>query len=93
MEISQDAEKKYAIINAIFCKKPSLDDLHGLTGIPKITLKRQIALLRNDYKMDIQFVRNTGVRGKTGYYLIVDWGIINKARFLANFSGVVFNRN
>ena len=89
MELNQDTLRKYQIIDSLVrLDKPSLADLHRETSIPEPTLKRQIALLRKEYQMDIQFIRHEGAVGKSGYYVLVDWGIIHPDRFLTNFGGL-----
>lgn len=84
MKVSQDTERKFAIIDALAqSRKPTLQDLHQATGIPVPSLKRQIAALRAEFEMKILFTREaTGHRGAGGYYTLVDWGIINRANFL-----------
>ena len=87
MSISQDTQKKYEILSAMaLLNKPTLADIVHATGIASSTVKRQIGLLRKEYRMDLQFIREaTGKRGKSGYYIIVDWGIINPKEFLKEF--------
>lgn len=56
-------------------EKPSLQDLHKATNIPESTIKRQLSALRDEFGMNILFVReSTGERGATGYYMLTDWG-------------------
>ncbi|MDD7804153.1 MAG: helix-turn-helix domain-containing protein [Endozoicomonas sp. (ex Botrylloides leachii)] len=89
MELNQDTQRKYLIIySLVSLNRPSLADLHNETSIPEATLKRQIALLRKEYQMDIQFVRHKKTVGKSGYYVLVDWGIIHPDKFLTSFGGL-----
>ena len=90
MILNQDTQRKYAIIDALVrLEKPTMKDLIDATNIPEPTMKRQIALLRKESLMDIRFVRteNTQGRGKSGYYFIADWGIINPTKFISEFGG------
>ncbi len=90
MSLSGDTRRKYVIIDALTrLDKPSISALIEETKIPEPTLKRQIGLLRKEYQMDIRFVRSpeaTG-KGRTGYYMIVDWGIINRTAFMSAYGG------
>lgn len=89
MELNQNTQRKYLIIDSLVrLEKTSLTDLHKETGIPEATLKRQINLLRKEYQMDIQFVRHENTAGKSGYYVLVDWGIIDSNKFLSSFGGL-----
>ncbi|MEG3383943.1 helix-turn-helix domain-containing protein [Salmonella enterica] len=76
MKISQDMKRKFALVNALSkTEKPSLQDLHKATNIPESTIKRQLSALRDEFGMNILFVReSTGERGATGYYMLTDWG-------------------
>ena len=89
MELNQDTHRKYLIIDCLArLNKPSLADLRRETSIPEVTLKRQMALLRKEYQMDIQFVRHKNALGNSGYYVLVDWGIINPDKFITSFGGL-----
>lgn len=73
-------KRKYALLAALGrLERPTLSDLHDVTGIPIPTLKRLMIDLRNDFCMQINFIR-TGIGG-SGYYELLDWGIINRDRF------------
>lgn len=87
MPLSKDRERKYAIISALSkLEKPSLRDLHRETKIPEPTLKRQLMIIREEFGMKILFVReSTGERGATGYYMLADWGIVDRSAFLRLF--------
>lgn len=65
MKISQDMKRKFALVNALSkTEKPSLQDLHKATEIPESTIKRQLSALRDEFGMNILFVReSTGERG------------------------------
>lgn len=77
MKISQDMKRKFALVNALSkTEKPSLQDLHKATNIPESTIKRQLSALRDEFGMNILFVReSTGERGATGYYMLTDWDL------------------
>lgn len=90
MSLSKDMRRKYAIINALSTlEKPSLRDLQHRTQIPESTLKRQLKLLRAEFAMSILFVREAnGVPGASGYYLLTDWGILDRSAFMRNFGAI-----
>lgn len=61
------------------------------TKLPEATLKRTIKTLRDDYDMEVVFVRDSSVapmgaqsgkRGRYGFYEIQTWGVLNQARIL-----------
>lgn len=87
MKISNEMKRKFELINFLSrTEKPSLHDLHKATGIPESTIKRQLAAIRNEFGMKILFVRETGgERGATGYYMLTDWGIIDREEFIKHF--------
>ena len=87
MKISQDMKRKFALVNALSkTEKPSLQDLHKATEIPESTIKRQLSALRDECGMNILFVReSTGERGATGYYMLTDWGILDRSSFLNRY--------
>ncbi|MBS9424192.1 helix-turn-helix domain-containing protein [Photorhabdus caribbeanensis] len=88
MKISRDMKRKFALVNALSkMEKPSLLGLHKATKIPESTIKRQLSTLRYEFGMSILFVReSTGERGATGYYMLTDWGIIDRSSFLNRYS-------
>ena len=88
MNISSDAKKKFDIIHVLSrTKKPTLQFISKETGIPESTLKRQIANLRNEYGMSISFVRDDDAEGKgrLGFYILHDWGIIDRTEFMQHY--------
>lgn len=61
------------------------------TNLPEATLKRIIRTLREDYDMEVVFVRDSSVapisaesgkRGRYGFYEIQTWGILDPDRVL-----------
>jgi hypothetical protein len=87
MKISQDMKRKFDLINVLSkTEKPSIHDLHSATKIPESTIKRQLAALRNEFGMKIQFVRDPGgERGAIGYYMLTDWGILDRDAFIQHY--------
>ncbi|NMU18901.1 ArsR family transcriptional regulator, partial [Vibrio parahaemolyticus] len=52
MKLSQDMSRKFELVNALSkLDKPSLHDLHSETKIPESTIKRQLAMLRDEFDM------------------------------------------
>ncbi|AIJ10657.1 Hypothetical protein ETEE_p1066 (plasmid) [Edwardsiella anguillarum ET080813] len=90
MKISQDMKRKFALVNALSkAEKPSLQDLHKFTDIPESTIKRQLSSLRDEFGMNILFVReSTGERGATGYYILTDWGILDRKAFITRYGNL-----
>ncbi|MGL5250219.1 MAG: helix-turn-helix domain-containing protein [Vibrionaceae bacterium] len=90
MKISQDMMRKFALVNALSkTEKPTLQDLHKATNIPESTIKRQLSSLRDEFGMDILFVRKpSGERGATGYYMLTNWGILNRSSFLSRYGNL-----
>ena len=84
MPLSQDMSRKFKLVNALSkLDQPSLQDLHMETGIPESTIKRQLAMLRDEFDMKILFIRQSkGTRGAAGYYMITDWGIVDRDKFI-----------
>ena len=87
MKLSQDMSRKFELVNTLSkLDKPSLHDLHRETGIPESTIKRQLAMLRNEFDMNILFIRESkGGRGATGYYMITCWGILDREKFILRY--------
>lgn len=85
--MSRNMARKFVLINALAkMDKPSLQDLSIATQISQSTIKRQISTLRNDFAMNILFVRElTGKAGTTGYYMLMDWGIFDRSSFLTRY--------
>ncbi|MGL5336208.1 MAG: helix-turn-helix domain-containing protein, partial [Enterovibrio sp.] len=90
MKISQDMMRKFALVNALSkTEKPSLQDLHEMTNIPQSTIKRQLSALREEFGMDILFVRKSSAeRGAAGYYMLINWGILNRSSFLNRYGNL-----
>lgn len=84
MIISRDMKRKFDIIDVLSrMEKPSLNDLHQATKIPESTIKRQLAAIRTEFAIKVLFVRETGgERGAVGYYMMTDWGIIDRDEFI-----------
>ncbi|MEK6162089.1 helix-turn-helix domain-containing protein [Vibrio cholerae] len=85
MKISQDMKRKFALVNALSkTEKPSLQDLHKATNIPESTIKRQLSALRDEFGMNILFVRESTERTRChlSYYMLTDWGILDRSSFL-----------
>ena len=80
--ISNESFRKYQIISAMAANADgaSLAEIELVTGIPGVTIKRQIRAIKNDFGMDIEFVRNE-TKGNSGKYVITQWGIITPAGF------------
>lgn len=87
MKVSNDMKRKFDLINMLSkTEKPSLHDLHQATRIPESTIKRQLSAIRTEFGMKILFVRETGgERGATGYYMLTDWGIIDREEFIKHY--------
>jgi hypothetical protein len=90
MAISRDIKRKFELVNALSKKnRPSLNDLHLETGIPESTIKRQISALREEFGMEILFIRGArgapGEPGTAGYYMLTNWGILERAAFLSRY--------
>ena len=87
MKVSRDMQRKFSLINALEkIEKPSLSDLHKETKIPESTIKRQISAIRVEFGVSILFVRESvGERGATGYYILTDWGILDRSSFLNRY--------
>lgn len=80
---TQDLCRKYDLILALATiAKPDIQQLQQATDIPLSTLKRQLRHLRNDFGLSIDFQRTGGLQGGKGIYIVSDWGIIDKDRFL-----------
>lgn len=79
---------KIILLLSAMCKlnKPSLHDLAQETGMPEITIKRQMSILRNTFKMDIVFITIKGAHGRQGYYQITSWGIIDNRAFIGHYA-------
>lgn len=89
-ELSTDAYRKIAIL-CVLAKYPLIraEDMSKLTDIPSISIKRHLGRLRNEFMVDIVFVRSSGVRGKSGGYEVRDWGIIDREELLKRFGDLI----
>lgn len=87
MKISKDMKRKFDLINVLSkTHKPSLHVLHRETKIPESTIKRQLATIRAEFGMRILFIRDSdGERGASGYYMLTDWGIIDRDEFIKHY--------
>lgn len=74
--------KRYlTLIHAIHTiDKPDTQQLADATGMAQSSVKRLIAELRRDGKMQIEHIRVKGAHGRVGYFKISDWGIFNPSR-------------
>ena len=86
-------DRKFAIIAAVATlHRPNLRDIEKATGIPGISIRRNIMSIRKEFGMDLLFVReakepgkNAGI-GKHGFYTIQRWGILNQKDFLEKYA-------
>lgn len=79
----KDLCRKYDLIFALgTIPLPDIQLLHKATGMPVSTLKRQLGVLRNHFGMNIEFIREVGKQGGSGHYKVIDWGFIDKDKFL-----------
>lgn len=87
MRITKDMKRKFDLIDSLSrLNKPTLQDLSQTTKIPESTIKRQIAILRDEFGMQIEFVRDTkGEPGARGYYLLSHWGILDREAFIQHY--------
>lgn len=87
MKLSTDMKRRFDIIKVLRNSKPTLKELQERTGIPKSTIKRQIASMRVELGIKVLFIRETGgAPGAAGYYVLDDWGIIDEGKFLSHYS-------
>ncbi len=67
-------------------EKPNLRDLQKATNMPESTIRRQLSVLRDGFGMNIVFIReSTGQRGAISYYMLMDWGILDRSSFLNRY--------
>lgn len=85
MTLSNDLERKFRLLVALHqLDEPSRNDLEIATKIPVSTLKKLIPVIREEFGVDIRFMRHhLGARGAAGHYEIKGWGILNEKEFLA----------
>ncbi|MEG3765053.1 helix-turn-helix domain-containing protein [Alteromonas sp. 14N.309.X.WAT.G.H12] len=88
MAISKDTKRKFDIIYVLSrTSKPSLKYIHEVTQIPESSIKRQIAAIKDEFGMNISFVRDRDAQGKgrIGYYILADWGILDRNEFIQHY--------
>lgn len=61
------------------------EDLKTHTALPSNTLWRLLNKIRQDYSVEVEFIRVGGGIGKRGYYKLSDWGLFNRGRFFVIF--------
>lgn len=76
MKISSDMQRRLEILIAIDEGANTLALLNKSTDIPEPSLKRNLAKIKSDFNISIEFIRASGSNG-AGHYVITDWGIIN----------------
>jgi len=93
-KISRELKRKFALILALSkLTKPDLNALYCETEIPKVTLKRYLSELRSEFKLTINYIRESkGIRGATGHYELSNWGIIDKKNFLEFYDGEQYGK-
>lgn len=75
MQASTTARRRALILKAITSNSaPTLNDIQTLTQLPKATVLRQIQALRDDFGVDIQFVKRPG---SAGFYWLNDSGCLD----------------
>lgn len=91
MKVSSEIKRRYDLIHVLTTtRKPNLHDMHRATGIPASTIKRQLAAIRVDFGMKILFIREpSGERGTSGYYILTDWGIIDRKEFAHRYPSML----
>lgn len=82
---SQDTLRKFSLIAELAQGQRNLTQLAKATGLPEVTVKRQLGALRRDFGMDIQYTRHGGQRGAAGHYQLCDWGVIDRQAFEQRF--------
>lgn len=81
--IARDLARKYDLIYAMAgSQSVDMPTLQSKTNLPPSTIRRLLAILRNDFGMEIEFIRTMGTKGGKGYYQINNWGIIERGHFL-----------
>jgi len=83
MKESADTLRKLHIIYVIYSfPSASLQVISEQTQLSKPSVKRQLKQIRDYYKMEISFIYNSNRKGRTGYYKILDWGIVSADVFI-----------
>lgn len=81
MKRNNETFRKLSILEAISrFERPTMEDIHVVTGIPKVSITRLMSQLFLDFGVEVRFVGERGKKavGGPGYYCVVDWGVINK---------------
>lgn len=65
---------------------PYVDAVSKHTGIPVSTVKRYIAVARSDLKMEIPYVQRRSKAGEKGFYMIAEWGVLERHRTVIEYS-------
>lgn len=88
-KIRSSLRRQYAIINALIdIERPTIKKIHAVTGIPITTLKRHLYSLASDFGMEIMYTKSNKDSADTGYYMIVEWGVIDKNAFTLKFGSI-----
>ena len=88
MNISTDTKRKFDIIHVLSrTSKPSMKYISETTNIPESTVKRQLVAIKEEFGMNISFVRDRDASGKgrIGYYILADWGMIDRVEFQRHY--------
>lgn len=65
-------------------ERPSARTLCDISGLSRVTVYRYFETLESMYGIRVKFHPiSTGRRGRTGYYALESWGILDEAAFLA----------
>ena len=64
-------------------ERPSARTLCDISGLSRVTIYRYFETLESMYGIRVKFHPiATGRRGRTGYYALESWGILDEAAFL-----------
>lgn len=81
--------KQYAIINALMdIEHPNIKKIHDVTDIPITTLKRHLYSLSADFGMDIVYTKRNNLHNDNGYFMIIEWGIIDRNSFIVKYGDI-----
>jgi hypothetical protein len=64
---------------------PHVDAISRNTGIPLSSVKKYIIAARNELKMEIVYVQRRSKIGEKGFYLISEWGVLERHRTLIEY--------
>jgi predicted ribonuclease YlaK len=64
---------------------PHVEAVSQHTGIPVSTVKRYIAVARSDLKMEISYVQRRSKAGEKGFYMISEWGVLERHRTVIEY--------